>query len=60
MCGLDYENILNPQQTPKHARSMEDGDKDNKDSTFTFAVYRTSINYILGACTLTTGAYAKI
>jgi hypothetical protein len=26
MCGLDYENILNPQQTPKDAKSMEDGE----------------------------------
>jgi hypothetical protein len=30
MCGLDYENILNPQQTPKDAKSMEDGDKDEE------------------------------
>jgi hypothetical protein len=30
MCSLDYENILNPQQTPENAKSMEDGDKDEE------------------------------
>ena len=28
MCGLDYENILNPQQTPKTPKTLEDGAKD--------------------------------
>jgi hypothetical protein len=28
MCGLDYENILNPQQTPRTTKTLEDGAKD--------------------------------
>jgi hypothetical protein len=30
MCGLDYETILNPQQTPKNTKSLEDGAKDQE------------------------------
>jgi hypothetical protein len=30
MCGLDYENILNPRQTHKYTKSLEDGVKDEE------------------------------
>jgi hypothetical protein len=28
MCNLDFENILNPQQTHKNTKSLEDGAKE--------------------------------
>jgi hypothetical protein len=30
MCGLDYENILNPRQTPKTTKTLEGGAKDEE------------------------------
>lgn len=30
MCSLDYENVLNPQQTHKNTKSLEDGAKDEE------------------------------
>ncbi len=30
MCGLDYENILNPRQTPKTTKTLEGGAEDEE------------------------------